>query len=531
MLEDLASDFIKATPADQPFFVMFSPTTPHLPADDPRYATMPVSPTARAGVRREHHDAGDARCTRAGPRSRRKRSRRPTSTTRRWPTPRARSTTRSAALLGSLGDRAQDTIVIYHLRQRLPLRRASPDREERSVGGVRQGTHGRPVPRRACRRTARSRATRSSRTWTWRATIFDAAGCPVGRRRPVVPAGPRAEEAHRPNGRAHRALPGRVPWHPGLLGLLDFNGARVMTPGFQGVITERYKYVEFDDGSRQLIDLKKDPLRVPRSLEEPAEAPTCDGRWQSKLRALLRAAAADHDRDRSQRGGHVEGRRVLVLLSVPVRDVSVPPRPRRQGRAPWRSCPGGFAAFSGLADGDYRFEVAGISESGRVDPTPAVRRFTLTATGPDVSLSTHPGASGASRDATFTYHSASASVAFQCRLVPEGDVVPWAPCAASGAVLCRARRWQLSVRCPGARLERRDQPAFRRMVLPRGQHRSDRRVLHRAGRQHAPGLRGLPLRGARVDRRFNDLLGRRKGRRLFRRPVSACRACARAITR
>ncbi len=44
VLEEMASDFIKATPADQPFFVMFSPTTPHLPADDPRYASMPVSP-------------------------------------------------------------------------------------------------------------------------------------------------------------------------------------------------------------------------------------------------------------------------------------------------------------------------------------------------------------------------------------------------------------------------------------------------------------------------------------------------------
>ena len=44
VLEGMASDFIKSTPADQPFFVMYSPTTPHLPADDTRYADMPVSP-------------------------------------------------------------------------------------------------------------------------------------------------------------------------------------------------------------------------------------------------------------------------------------------------------------------------------------------------------------------------------------------------------------------------------------------------------------------------------------------------------
>src|SRR5207244_13374500 len=43
---------------------------------------------------------------------------------------------------------------------------------------------------------------------------------------------------------------------------LVYDGGRVDTPGFEGIVTERYKYVEYDDGSRLLIDLKRDPLEL-----------------------------------------------------------------------------------------------------------------------------------------------------------------------------------------------------------------------------------------------------------------------------
>ncbi len=40
----LTAQFIASTPADQPFFALYTPTTPHLPADDPRYSSLPVAP-------------------------------------------------------------------------------------------------------------------------------------------------------------------------------------------------------------------------------------------------------------------------------------------------------------------------------------------------------------------------------------------------------------------------------------------------------------------------------------------------------
>jgi len=41
---NFASQFIRSTPRDQPFFALYTPTSPHLPANDPRYASMPAPP-------------------------------------------------------------------------------------------------------------------------------------------------------------------------------------------------------------------------------------------------------------------------------------------------------------------------------------------------------------------------------------------------------------------------------------------------------------------------------------------------------
>ena len=95
VLEDLASDFIQDTPADQPFFVMYTPTTPHLPADDPSYADMPVSPPRGPSFNVNTLTSATVHVLAGGRRSPRKRSPPRTSTTCPWRTRRGRSTTRS----------------------------------------------------------------------------------------------------------------------------------------------------------------------------------------------------------------------------------------------------------------------------------------------------------------------------------------------------------------------------------------------------------------------------------------------------
>ncbi len=175
----LASDFIEDTPADQPFFVMYTPTTPHLPADDPRYADMPVTPPRGPAFDVEHHDDRDA-------------------------------AVRAAAAAHAGGDRdlrralhvhgARDALVRRRGR-RAARRRSATARRTRSssispttasstasTAGPARTTRGKSPSRcrwssgirRRCRRPARSRATRSCRTWTWRRRSLDAVGIPWG---------------------------------------------------------------------------------------------------------------------------------------------------------------------------------------------------------------------------------------------------------------------------------------------------------------------------------------------------------------
>jgi hypothetical protein len=204
-----------------------------------------------------------------------------------------------------------------------------------------------------------------------------------------------------------------------------------MTPGFQGVITDRYKYVEFDDGTRQLIDLKKDPLEL-RDLSRNPGSAGLRRQMASKLHALVQPRL--QTTIATGPSGPASSRVAEFSFFSPSRFATYRCRLIREGKsAPWRSCPGGLAAFSDLADGSYRFEVAGVSEAGRVDPTPAFRTFTLSSSGPNISLVSHPAASTTTTSAAFTYASTSPGVGFQCRLVPSNMQVAWTPCDASGA--------------------------------------------------------------------------------------------------
>ena len=43
ILANQVANFVASTPEDRPFFAVYAPTSPHSPADDPRYVTMPVT--------------------------------------------------------------------------------------------------------------------------------------------------------------------------------------------------------------------------------------------------------------------------------------------------------------------------------------------------------------------------------------------------------------------------------------------------------------------------------------------------------
>ena len=102
-----------------------------------------------------------------------------------------------------------------------------------------------------------------------------------------------------------------------------FNGARATTPGFQGVITQRYKYVEFDDGSRQLIDLQKDPHEFHDLSRNPRDA-GLRRQMVSKLHALMRPKLQTTIATGPDGAALLACGRVLVLLALALRDVPMP---------------------------------------------------------------------------------------------------------------------------------------------------------------------------------------------------------------
>ena len=112
ILSEQAADFINTTPADQPFFVMYTPMSPHLPADDTRYQDMAVTPPRPPSFDVNMLTGGNPLYARRGPLTPEEIATSDDHFVHMAHS--ARSLDDSVAtLLNSVGDRADNTIVIY----------------------------------------------------------------------------------------------------------------------------------------------------------------------------------------------------------------------------------------------------------------------------------------------------------------------------------------------------------------------------------------------------------------------------------
>lgn len=102
--------------------------------------------------------------------------------------------------------------------------------------------------------------------------------------------------------------------------------------------------------------------------------------------------------------------------------------------ATFTSCPSTGRTYSDLADGNYTFEVRGVSHGGNVDPTPESRSFTVDTTAPDTTITAGPDGRTGSADVTFAYVGTPAddTDGFECRLVPDGGTASFAACPEAG---------------------------------------------------------------------------------------------------
>jgi hypothetical protein len=89
--------------------------------------------------------------------------------------------------------------------------------------------------------------------------------------------------------------------------------------------------------------------------------------------------------------------------------------------------------YSGLADGNYTFEVTATDAAGNQQATPTAYSWTVDnsmadTTPPQTSIDSHPPDPSADRDAAFTYASNEAGSTFECSL----DGSAFSPCPAGG---------------------------------------------------------------------------------------------------
>jgi arylsulfatase A-like enzyme len=422
---DFASDFIRSTPTDQPFFVMYTPTSPHLPANDPRYADMPVAPHRPPNFDEDTATSGKPVYMQRAPMPADEIAR----NDRRFE---AMSRAVRALdddigrILNALGDRSRDTLVFFlsdngfllgeHRREakivpyeesvntpfvvRFPaLATGAPDTSEALVSNIDVAP-----------------------------TIADVVGIPWhADGRSLVPLLTHRRESIRPAvlinwcAGIHPPCPGNQPSTVFIEPLLG-------VPSYFGVVTRRYKFVQYRTGERELYDLATDPFELANHAGDPGWA-SIVGRMTGYLARLTSPPPIDTTIVTGPRGA--AGTRAFTFRYFSAsRFATYTCRLDRNGVAGrWRACDGQTRVIGPLQDGNYVFRVRGTNEHGQTDPTPASRSFSIHTAGPPVVVDSGPAVHLTARAVDLRFSSAQSGVRFRCRLHAWGDDPgPWAPC-------------------------------------------------------------------------------------------------------
>jgi arylsulfatase A-like enzyme len=451
ILADDVVGFVESTPHDQPFFAMFAPTSPHLPADDPRYDSMAITSPHGPSFDQNTMTGKSPLYTRRGPLT----SQEIHDADSRFV--RMSHAVRSlddavAHILDGLGDRTRDTLVIYL-----------------SDNGFMFGEH-----RRFGKTDAYEESVRvpmvvrypalldPEEAFTSQALVSNIDIAPslaelVGSEwnadgRSLIPLLDRSARSIRSAiliEHCQGVSNGSAPCSG-----LSFFAHQTRAGGYRGVVTSRYKYVQYDDGDRELFDLRADPLELHNLVGEQGLTSTL-----ASLRSKL-ASLEGEDVDTTIATGpwpflDGESRNAAFTFFSPSRFSTYRCRLTHDGVAdPWYSCNDGSAAVGNLADGDYTFEVAGTDEAGHVDASPASRSFTIASSGIPVSIGEHPPVAQMNGDASFSFSSPVTNAEFACRLSSAfAPGAAWESCSGAAAYHGLADgtwSFQMRARAPGA---------------------------------------------------------------------------------
>jgi N-acetylglucosamine-6-sulfatase len=369
ILRKLVGDFIEETPDDQPFFAVYSPTSPHMPADDDRYKSMDVAIERSPSYDEATDLTGKPAFMRRGPLSEDEKARIDLVYTKMARSVRALDDS-IGKLLTSLGDRASDTIVVmlsdngYMYGEHRATKKVLAYEESvkvpmviraNGVAGAQVGTSFDGLVSNVD--IAATLADLVGRQWT-----SDGVS--------LLPAVTGQTEVVRESVLLEFCNGLRYPCEgTGTWGSRRF-------PSFSGVVQDGYKYIEYFTGEAELYDLGLDPYEMTNVFGAPGMGAITDA-LSDEIESLTTGAALDTMIVSGPPDTFV-GTTASFRYSSQNRRSTFVCRTTREGKAgAWFGCPAFGFTLGKLTPGHYVFEVAGRYEDW-ADPTPAVRSFTVT---------------------------------------------------------------------------------------------------------------------------------------------------------
>lgn len=369
ILANILAREIAATPADQPFAAIYSPTSPHMPANDDRYRSMPVAPH-----RPENFDRAPEGGT-APPFA----TRDPLTdeeiakidlTFRRMSRATRGLDDSIGGLLDSLGDRAQDTIVFFisdngymYGEHRLRKKVAPYEESVRVPFAVSYPAVTQTVPG--------SVSSALVQNVDIAPTIAELVGRQWGSDGvSLLPLLSTPQAVVRDAALIENCQGEKYPCY----GIADM-GSRTI-PSFWGVVSDGYKYVEYLTGHKELFELTSDPFELTNLTGNDSYAAIKDAMARRLL--LLRQpppvettiVSGPNGVIRRKKGTFryfTHDRDSVYLCRLTIGDVV----------GAWELCPRFTAQIGPLEAGEYVFEVAAQDRRGVTDPTPARQAFVI----------------------------------------------------------------------------------------------------------------------------------------------------------
>ncbi len=396
------STFITGTPAGQPFFALFGPKNPHLPANDDRCSDLPVDPYRPPSFDEDTENSGKPMHVRRPPLT--------PEEVQKITTHHLRMTQAVACLdpaigtvLSSLGEREGSTFVVYvsdngylYGEHRLDGKVYPYEESVRVPFVVR---YPRLVPA-----TDAFASSALVQNVDIAATIAELAGFPWGADgQSFLPLMTKESTATRDGALIQHCVVQPLPC--------------TNLPTFNGIVTQDYKYLEHATGERELYDLAADQWELWNRAGDPAFEET-EATLASELAQLTAPPAPETTIVSGPHGTLPPNPIVTFRYFSQSRFATYECRLDRDGvDGVWERCDGQSVTLGPLEGGSYVFYVRGIDENETTDPSPSARLFSvIEGGGPTTTITSGPSDPTMETSATFTFSADEDPVTFDCSL-------------------------------------------------------------------------------------------------------------------